>query len=1107
MAKRRDKDIRIIGAKLAPPRPLPTVARERLLSDLDASTQARLIAVVAGAGFGKSTLVAEYLRSRGHRFVWYQLEEADRDPAVFLSYLLEALRRLAGNASIPHSLEGNAPRSLAEATPELLAALAEIEKHGERNHFLVLDSFHEVGEVREIVEALRFLLSRLPSNLHLVVLSCQELDLDLARLRARREILELGEERLSFRPEETARLFAEIFSLPLGEEEAAALTAYTEGWVSGLVLLRHALQGRGKARLGDLVREVELPTPRISEYLHRVVYRDLDAETKDFLLKTSILSRLQPDLCDALLGKEVSRLHLPRLARAHLFTIPLDEKGESYRYHRLFRAFLRERLEETHTSRQVTELHLRAASLWEENGETEEAVRHYVEAAEYERAATLLEEMVEGLMSSDRVSFLRRLLEKMPKECLNRHPRLLYHRSLVLDLLGRSCQALDSYLEAASLFARRGEAEAQMKCLAQALKLEFLSGKPARAGELVNELLGLLEKIPPDSSSWYEFSALMGTGSTYLGLTHLTQLFLERALAFVERTENREVRAMLLAWCGLGYLILGNYHLALELLQRARRASEEEDLASYLPDVYCNLSITHSALGDPEEGLKMAERGLEVSRRIGGEEPAGLGMMKNLQARALAWALLGKRDKAWEDIQESGRLYGENAERWEVINIRVFAGMIALDAGDIPGAVEYFRTAEGLYREKRFRDDEMLCRLSRLALTAEEKDREEVRREAADAFEVVTSRGAGVLFSAAHILQGCIEYKLGDIDGACRRLAEAVSIDEVSGGIGWWKAYARIALPLIVEVFGRGEHHEFLARILRLIGPDALPYLHSLKRSGNPKVRKLAREIAEDLEAESAAPLRIKMLGPFEVGVGEESIPPEKWKSKRALTILKYLAAHRSGGNVQREVLMELLWPDKTPASASKNLNMALTTLRKTLEPEAKWGESRYLVSSGESLRLHLGKGGWVDVELFQSKLQEARKAETSGMTAPYLRLLLEAESIYQGDFLAEDIYEDWCLPLREDLRRQYLEVLRRLAREYARCGEPAKAVPFLEKSMQLEPHNEEVCRFLMELYAALGDRAGVEKAFARCSSYLSRNYDIPISRETEERYRRLLGR
>lgn len=1107
MTKRREKKILIISEKLAPPCSLLIVTRERLLSYLDASTQAKLIAVVAGAGFGKSTLVAEYLRSRGHPFVWYQLEETDRDLSVFLFYLMEAMRRLSGSAPAPHGPEGNVPRNLAEATPELLVALSEIGAHRERDYFLVLDNFHAVCEVRYVAEVLDFLLPHLPANFHLVVLSCRELNLDLARLRARRELLELGEEELSFRPDETARLFAEVFSLPLEDEEAAVLTELTEGWVSGLVLLFHTLNSRGKAGLNDLVRETELPSAYISEYFHRIVYQDLEPEVKDFLLKTSLLSRLQPNLCDALLGKEISRRLLSRLVQDHLFTIPLDLKRESYRYHRLFRAFLRERLSEALPSRQLAELHLRAAFLWEGCGELEEAVRHYVKAGEYKRAAELLEAMADGSISSSRISFLYRILKVMPSKCLRRHPRLLYYRSLLLDLLGRWDQALDLYLETASHSAQRGDAETQMKCLAQALKIDILSGKPAEAGELMNELLSMVKKLSTDSSSWYELSALLGAGSIYLGLTHLTQILMERALAFAERTENREVRAMLLSWCGFSHLILGNYHFAMKLLQRARHVAEQEDLASYLPDIYCNLSFTHIALGNAEEAREMAEKGIEVSYIIIGEEPAYPGVMKNLQARALAWAILGEREKAWQDMQKACRISGEIADRWEAINSHIFAGMIALDAGDVPGALDYFRTAEGLCREKKFRDNEMLCRLSRLALTAEDGSQEVVRCEAAEAFEVVVSRGAGVLYVAAHILKGCIEYKLGDIDSACQSLSAAISIDEASGAIGWWKAYARLALPLIAEVFGRGEHLEFLSRILRFIGTDALPYLHLLMRSSNLRIRKKAREIAEELEKETALPLRIKMLGSFEVSVGEESIPQERWKSKRALAIFKYLAAHHSRGNVNREVLMELFWPDISPASASKNLNMALTSLRKTLEPEARWGESHYLVSSGKLLRLYLGRGGWVDVDLFQSKLHEALKAEVVGETARYLRLLLEAESLYLGDFLAEDIYEDWCIPIRENLRRQYLDVLQRLAREYDRCGELAKAILYLEKATQYEPDNEGICRLLMELYASIGDRAGVEKTFLRCKSFLSENYGIKISQETEERYRQLQGK
>jgi LuxR family maltose regulon positive regulatory protein len=237
---------------------------------------------------------------------------------------------------------------------------------------------------------------------------------------------------------------------------------------------------------------------------------------------------------------------------------------------------------------------------------------------------------------------------------------------------------------------------------------------------------------------------------------------------------------------------------------------------------------------------------------------------------------------------------------------------------------------------------------------------------------------------------------------------------------------------------------------------------------------------------------------------GQEKISEEQWKSKKALSVFKYLAANWEKRLIPREVLMELLWPEGDPESAAKNLNMALTSLRRTLEPSGARGRSSYILSSGESLHLELGTGGWVDTKIFSDKLLEAQEAKAVGNHDRYLKVMHEAEELYRGDFLEEDLYEDWCIGMRESLKEEHHRLLGDISSEYLRRGEYSEALRYAEKALEVDPGREGHYRGQMEIYSSMGDRAGIERAFKRCSDYLKDNFDVSPSRETEELYHKL---
>ncbi|MBA4367137.1 MAG: hypothetical protein C0403_05800 [Desulfobacterium sp.] len=246
--------------------------------------------------------------------------------------------------------------------------------------------------------------------------------------------------------------------------------------------------------------------------------------------------------------------------------------------------------------------------------------------------------------------------------------------------------------------------------------------------------------------------------------------------------------------------------------------------------------------------------------------------------------------------------------------------------------------------------------------------------------------------------------------------------------------------------------------------------------------------------------LRVYLLGEFKLLRGNEEIPGEKWKSKKALMIFKYLATRRHHGYHPKDLLMELLWPEQAPEITNSRLNDALSALRKVLEPGLIHGKpSSYLLREGHSYKLDLGREGMVDVALFEQTLQAAENEKSVDKA---LAIYREAEALYRGDFLEEDHYTEWCLTERERLKGIYLHLLTKIMETFEQKTDYPKATAYGEKFLQTDPYVEEIYQHLMRLYARMGNRSMVKRTFEKCKKMIALDLAVPLSPKTNALYR-----
>jgi LuxR family transcriptional regulator, maltose regulon positive regulatory protein len=394
----------IIETKLTiPGRRSRRVERGRLGERLTGITSSKLTLVSAPPGFGKSTLVADWARAAagGNTSVaWLSLDAGDNDPGRFWSYVVAALR-----ADQPFVDVATLVNALTAATGEIV---------------LVLDDLHVI-ENPAIHDGLAQLIDRLPDTAHVVVTTRADPPLPLARLRARGELLEIRAADLRFTPDEAAAFLNDVMGLDLSGADVAALEARTEGWVAALQLAGLSMTGRED--VGAFVAQFAGDDRYVVDYLADEVLARQPAATRAFLMETAVLDRLTAGLCDAMTGRDDSRAVLEGLDRANLFLVALDDQRRWYRYHHLFADVLRARLLDEQPAL-VPELHSRASAWFEANGDRPAAIEHALAAADYERAADLIEVTAHDLRQTRQEQTLRRWLDSLPDPLFEHRPVL-----------------------------------------------------------------------------------------------------------------------------------------------------------------------------------------------------------------------------------------------------------------------------------------------------------------------------------------------------------------------------------------------------------------------------------------------------------------------------------------------------------------------------------------------------------------------------------------------------------------------------------------------------------------------------------------------------------
>ncbi|HEX2909484.1 MAG TPA: LuxR C-terminal-related transcriptional regulator [Chloroflexia bacterium] len=648
-----------------PPPPPKGVQRHRLIERLNEGLHynRKLTLISAPAGFGKTSLVSEWLTGCDWQVAWLSLDEGDSDPVRFLTYLIAALQKIAPHIGdeVLGILQSPQPPPIETILTALINEIAIIQD----NFLLVLDDYHVI-DARQVDDALTFLLEHLPPQMRLVITTREDPQLPLARMRVRGQLNEFRANDLRFTTAECAE-FLGVMGLNLSAENVAALEDRTEGWIAGLQLA--ALSMQDNQDVAGFIRAFAGDHRYIVDYLVEEVLHRQPEPVRNFLLQTSILDRLNASLCEAVTGQEQGQAQLEALERGNFFIVPLDDKRQWYRYHHLFADVLLAHLR-TEQPEQIVILHRRASEWYEHNGSTANAIRHALAARDFERAATLAEIAVPEIRKNRQEATMLVWLKVLPDEIIRRRPVLSVHYAGIL-LANGELKGVETWLQDAERWLATGANEGE-ELLSSSSEMVVVDSEEFR------NLPGLI--------AIYRAGSALATGDVARTVKYAGQ-----ALELLPE-EDQLGRGAAAGLLGLVYWTVGDldgahrsYTDSMARLQKAGHISDVMGLAIALAEIQIAQGRLHEAMHTYEQALQLAmEQGMR------GTADMYVGMSE-------LYLEFNKLDTATQHLLRSqalGEFAGlpQNPYRWRVAMARIRQAQ-----GDLDGALEMLHEAQRVY--------------------------------------------------------------------------------------------------------------------------------------------------------------------------------------------------------------------------------------------------------------------------------------------------------------------------------------------------------------------------------------------------------------------------
>ncbi|MDA1349124.1 MAG: tetratricopeptide repeat protein [Chloroflexi bacterium] len=956
---RRDNSIRP-NPKYTVPNPRGGVLRrQRLVDALHENLPDTLQLISAPAGFGKTSLLADFARDTDLPVAWYGVDERDRDPYTFLRNIAQAIK-----FQFPalDDLEVQAVGLFSDDKHWRSTAgrLVDWVREYVRNYFvLIVDDLHTISPNSSVRDAMDYLVQRLPDNCRLII-STREIPqlTSLPKLISQRKVSGLGATELKFKPEEIQALFHQNFDIEISIQEAHGLEEESQGWITSILLTTHSLW-KGLFRETLVARG---KTSLLYEYIASEVFSQQRPAIQTFLLSTSICNEFDTKIAETLTGASDSSLVLDEVESAALFLSRLGESEPWFQYHHLFRDFLREKLKREDPPGYLR-LNVKAADYFLTVGEPAQAIQHLLQASEFERALRLLEEQIEPMSHSGLWETIAYWMDQVPFEQASKRPRLLVALAHAYQMSGKTDEAVrllntaiercrsdgQSGLEAQALLLRstslrfKGAYQMAIRDAREALSLATDHGTPTDVADAHNQLgtayarqgkFPRAEREFRTAMKWYQQEGNLyqlsdihkKLGSIYseLGDTFKASTHLELARQGWEKLGNQAELAVTLNNMSYLYYQQGQYSVAEPLAKDSISIAMEINSPRDQAHALMTLSDIKREQGEHPAALELCHRSLDLAKTLMETPLVTYGS-----------AVLGETYRLTGDTEKARSLLKEALAMASEPGLDLESGLALTSLGIIE------------YQGRNFEDSgDYLSR----------------------ACEILTRAGQKCALAKSRIHLAQLSFLTKDYPQAIAGMEEVAELCKEMGHHGFLTGEARSCYLLVQYAATRCKSKEFWAQIADQIAAEPT--------AGN--VALPAEETPRSTTALAAPKLEVYTLGAQRIILDGKAILSTVWGSAKAREMFLFMLYKRQP--LHKEKIVEALWPEITWSKANSNFHSTLYRMRSALYPNC-------VDRDGELYQLNPSWTYWLDALVFS-------------------RLVTDAEALPIGHPDQENVYE-----------------------------------------------------------------------------------------------------
>jgi ATP/maltotriose-dependent transcriptional regulator MalT/DNA-binding SARP family transcriptional activator len=1077
-----------LRTKLLPPRAVSELLeRPRLTKKLEANLGSPITMVAADAGCGKTTLIADFVRSQNRQSVWYQLDHTDADPVVFLGYVARGIKNLNpefGEAIFPYLSEANEDMMrFPERAADLL--INEILQSIEQPIILVLDDYHHIGRDTVVHRMVDRLLQYSSDLVHLIITTRDLPPLAIMRRRTQSAALVITRDDLLFTDDEVRELFRKTLSVELKDEEIAEYRGRTHGWITALQLVRqvaeqemHATSSEGPIDLHHILQQSEKD---IFDYFAEEVFSRETADTQHLLMDLSVLESLQLDICSALFPDLRCSAVLPELAQKNMFlTVAGDgQSSEEYRFHPLFRDFLVRRLRSERGQARVAEERNRIAEFFVDSRQWEMALPYLLDAHNFDRAASVIADTGGAWIQTGAYTSLGFFVERVPDVNLERFPRALLHKAEIARLQGETDKSTTLLHRAVKLLSETGDAVGEAEALHSLASLARRRGRHNDAFELLERAEAL---VPPTSETFMKCANTRGLCLIVLGKWAEAEQQFRVALELAERSANEHYIRLVTHNLALAPGFRGDFGEALRWFRRIFREDQPDKQLPQEAIGHLNIARLYLYRGEFDESEKHMTRALELCQ------------------------LYNLRFLRGEILEAYANLYREK--------------------GDFAHAEEFYERALNAYVEaeidvasKEFNEERAIFYRLRGEYGKARSMLESLIRSREAAGNELGLHTAQLRLAQVDLAEGKIE----DLDVKIKKLLNFFTqhnhyYDEAAAAMLLAETYlaqqrekemiepARHALDLSArfdyDYWLRGEIRRNPAifaneEIYDRLPADLREEIAAAKDAPAPATVITGAEVTPPI-----TDLTIKVLGPVDIFRDPSNqFASDAWTTRRARDIFCYIATSKHR-RVPKDVLIDEFWRDEDPVTVEKNFHPTISHIRKALNSRQAFKQN-FLVFRDGAYQLNPELSYSIDSEEFEYFIAEAEKAKREKDAERFRENLEAAHALYRGEFMA-GVYDEWAEDRRGFYTEQAGRVLAALAKLSLSEKRWADALKFAGEVLRDDPYREDMHRLTMKVLAAQGKPAAVKKHFEGLQKLMQDELGIQPAAETQRVYREL---